>query len=183
MTLSGTNKCHISVSRKKREYGGGCKRPQFGMTLFFKNEKLEREDGEMSDRRKSGMSCPPLRPRRLGSYCTLPKYNLICALRHLAIHTRACTMTSTAVWPCITCLERQQGSLSFNNMQCIGVLMTHVKGITTPPPRSSSTTLYFPFSAGDVKQRLLAEVCGFSPNLASLYVTIASAQWAGPWIG
>lgn len=124
---------------KKREYGGGCKRPQFGMNLFFKNEKLEREDGEredgeMSDRRKSGMSCPPLRPRWLGSYCTLPKYNLICALRHLAIHTRACTMTSTAVWPCITCLERQQGSLSFNNMQCIGVLMTHVKGITTPPP-------------------------------------------------
>lgn len=50
--------------------------------------------------------------------------------------------------------------------------MTHVKGITTPP----STTLYFPFSAGDVKQRLLAEVCGFSPNLASLYVTTASAQ-------
>lgn len=45
-----------------------------------------------------------------------------------------------------------------------------------PPPRSSSTTLYFPFSAGDVKQRLLAEVCGFSPNLASLHVTIASAQ-------
>lgn len=139
MTLSGTDKCHISVSRKKREYGGGCKRTQFGMNLFFKNEKLEREDGEredgeMSDRRKSGMSCPPLRPRRLGSYCTLPKYNLICALRHLAIHTRACTMTSTAVWPCITCLERQQGSLSFNNMQCIGVLMTHVKGITTPPP-------------------------------------------------
>lgn len=144
MTLSGTDKCHISVSRKKREYGGGCKRTQFGMNLFFKNEKLEREDGEMSDRRKSGMSCPPLRPRRLGSYCTLPKYNLICALRHLAIHTRACTMTSTAVWPCITCLERQQGSLSFNNMQCIGVLMTHVKGITTPPPVQLYDAL-FPF--------------------------------------
>lgn len=97
-------------------------------TISWK-EKQEIEKRRMSDRSKSGMSCPPLRPCRLSSCYSLPKYNLIWGWRHLAFHTRACKMTSTAVWPCITCLEGQQGSLSFNNMEGMGVLMTHVMGI------------------------------------------------------
>lgn len=95
------------------------------------NWKLRRgiEKRRMSDRRKSGMSCPPLRPSRLSSCYSLPNYNLILGWRHLAIHTRAYQMTSTAVWPCITCLEEQQGSLTFNNTKGMGVLMTHVMRI------------------------------------------------------
>lgn len=99
--------------------------------LRMLNWKLRRgiEKRRMSDRRKSGMSCPPLRPSRLSSCYSLPNYNLILGWRHLAIHTRAYQMTSTAVWPCITCLEEQQGSLTFNNTKGMGVLMTHVMRI------------------------------------------------------
>lgn len=104
----------------------------------------------MSDRRKSRMSCPPLRPCRLSSCNSLPKYNLIWGWRHLAIHTSACRMTSTAVWPCITCLEGQQGSLSFSNM-------THIEGITAAYSPVSKI-IYFSFSAGDVKQGAMRDM-------------------------
>lgn len=50
---------YFCFKKKKREYGGGCKRPQFGMNLFFKNEKLEREDGEREDGEIGGkVGCP-----------------------------------------------------------------------------------------------------------------------------
>lgn len=119
--------------REKEDYRGGWERTWFGPRLAFRmiRWKVRWGIGEqgMSDRRKSGMSCPPLRPCRLSSCFSLPNYNLICGWRHLTIHTRACKMTSTAVWQCITCLEGQQGSLSFNNMQGMGAFMTHVMGI------------------------------------------------------
>lgn len=117
------------------------------------------ERRRMSDRRKSGMSCPPLRPCRPSSCYSLPNYNLIWGWRHLAIHTRACKMTSTAVRPCITCLEGQQGSLSFNNTSGMGVLMTHVMGIRkahSPTPRQFiSLSLQVMLKQGAVRVYLL----------------------------
>lgn len=78
------------------EKGGGL-----WNTSPLEGNYLDRRTGmqrqRMSDRRKSRMSCPPLRPRRLGSCSSLPKDNLILGWKHLAVHCTAFKISSTAV--------------------------------------------------------------------------------------
>lgn len=151
MTLSGTNKCHISVSRKKKENMEEDAKDHnlgwlFSLRMKSWKERMGKERmGKWVIGGKVGCPVPHWGPE--GSVATAPCQNITSSVLwdtwlFTPEHARWLPQLSD---PCITCLERQQGSLSFNNMQCIGVLMTHVKGITTPPPPVQLYDALFPF--------------------------------------
>lgn len=115
------------------------------------------------------MFCSPLRSCSLGSCNDVPNLQSLWLKTPGRPQHRVYKMTFTDVGPCITCLDGQQGSPSFNNTSDMEVLMTHARGIKIAHGPNLKLLVYFSVIAGDVEQRASGLSSQFTPLSPSLW--------------